>query len=137
MPLSMLAPLGEAGDITFHSLQLGDAARQALQTSEGFKIIDHSHELTDFVETAALVTSLDLVISVDTSVAHLVGALGKPIWVMLPFVPDWRWMLGREDSPWYPTMRLFRQTHPGDWSGVIQRVAEALTRLDYVKSQYL
>jgi ADP-heptose:LPS heptosyltransferase len=69
---------------------------------------------------------MDLVISVDTAVAHLAGALGKPVWVMLPFASDWRWLLEREDSPWYPTMRLFRQQQIGDWEGVIQRVKIAL-----------
>ena len=66
-------------------------------------------------------------ITVDTSVAHLAGALGRPVWVLLPFVPDWRWLLNREDSPWYPGMRLFRQTSPGDWAGVFKRVTETLT----------
>ncbi|NJL42778.1 MAG: glycosyltransferase family 9 protein [Pseudanabaena sp. SU_2_4] len=69
---------------------------------------------------------MDLVITVDTAVAHLAGALGKPVWVMLPFAADWRWMLGREDSPWYPTMRLFRQRQNGDWEDAIERVINAL-----------
>lgn len=75
-----------------------------------------------------VVRHLDLIITVDTAVAHLAGALGRPVWVLLPFAPDWRWLLNREDSPWYPSMRLFRQTSPGDWAGVFARVAEALDR---------
>jgi Glycosyltransferase family 9 (heptosyltransferase) len=78
--------------------------------------------LSDFTDTAALIAQLDLVIAVDTAVAHLAGALGKPVWVLLPYAPDWRWMHGREDSPWYPTMRLLRQPGPGDWAAVLDRV---------------
>ena len=80
------------------------------------------------MDTAAVLKNLDLVISVDTAIAHLAGALGIPVWVALPFVPDWRWLMDREDSPWYPTMRLFRQTRPGQWEDVFQRIAEALQR---------
>jgi Tfp pilus assembly protein PilF len=83
-------------------------------------------ELRDFDDTAALIESMDLVISVDTSVAHLAGALGKPVWVLLPYAPDWRWLLEREDSPWYPTARLFRQARSGDWDGVLSAVTGAL-----------
>jgi Flp pilus assembly protein TadD len=85
--------------------------------------IDLSADLTDFAETAAAVAALDLVISVDTSVAHLAGALAKPVWTLLPYLSDWRWLVGREDSAWYPTMRLFRQHRPGDWRSVLDRVA--------------
>ena len=84
------------------------------------------HELRDFADTAALIGELDLVISVDTSVLHLAGALGRPAWGLIPFAADWRWLLHREDSPWYPTMRLFRQTALGDWAGVIKRVRDEL-----------
>jgi ADP-heptose:LPS heptosyltransferase len=89
-------------------------------------VLDLASELTDLAETAAAIMQLDLVVAVDTAVAHLAGALGRPVWVLLPAVPDWRWLLGREDSPWYPTMRLFRQRRPGDWDGVIVQVAAAL-----------
>jgi ADP-heptose:LPS heptosyltransferase len=83
-------------------------------------------ELNDIGDTAAVMSLMDLIITTDTSVPHLAGALGRPVWLMLQFAPDFRWLLEREDSPWYPTMRLFRQKSPGDWNGVIGRVAEAL-----------
>jgi ADP-heptose:LPS heptosyltransferase len=87
------------------------------------------HRFADFGDTARAIEELDLVISVDTCVAHLAGALGKPVWTLLPFDVDWRWMLGRADSPWYPTMRLLRQSRRGDWPGVIAQVAAALRDL--------
>lgn len=86
--------------------------------------------LVDFEDTAALIESLDLVITVDTAVAHLAGALGKPVWILLPYAADWRWLTRREDSPWYPSARLFRQSRAGDWGEVLERVREALCRLD-------
>jgi len=122
--LARLSPLLQTDDI-WVSLQkeIRDADRAALA---GSGLLDVSAELGDFADTAALISSLDLVISVDTSVAHLAGALGKPTWIMLPFAPDFRWLLDREDSPWYPKMRLFRQSRAGDWDGVIARIGEAL-----------
>ena len=87
---------------------------------------DLTEQIHDFADTAALIEQLDLVITVDTSVAHLAGALGKPVWVLLPANYDWRWMLDRDDSPWYPTMRLFKQTSLGDWSTVVAAVRTAL-----------
>jgi hypothetical protein len=92
-------------------------------------VTDLSSLLGDFSETAAAIMALDLIITVDTSVAHLAGALGRPVWTMLPFALDWRWMLEREDSPWYPTMRLFRQPRSDDWCSVIARVQIELTKL--------
>ena len=88
--------------------------------------IDLAGALGDFADTAGALMALDLLIAVDTSVAHLAGALGRPVWLLLPFAPDWRWMREREDSPWYPTARLFRQPARGDWPAVISRVAAAL-----------
>src|SRR5262249_24101502 len=85
-------------------------------------------EIADFADTAALIACCDLVISIDTSVAHLAGAMGKPVWVLLPYVPDWRWLLDRQYSPWYPTARLFRQRRFGDWPGVIRALHEELLR---------
>jgi hypothetical protein len=87
------------------------------------RITECGEGLLDFGDTAALVSVLDLVITVDTAVAHVAGALGKPVWVMLPFVPDWRWLLKRDTSPWYPSMRLFRQTSPGDWRSVVSLIS--------------
>jgi lipoprotein NlpI len=113
------------GALRYVSLQKGVPAsdRHAL---DGQQMLDWTDDLHDFSDTAALVHALDLVISVDTSTVHLAGSLGRPCWVMLPFHPDWRWLLDRDDSPWYPTLRLFRQERRGDWAGVVARVAEAL-----------
>ncbi|MGL5058469.1 MAG: tetratricopeptide repeat protein [Microcoleus sp.] len=118
-------PLLELSGVSFYSLQkeLPEGDRELLNRTS---IIDLSPDLSDFADTAAAISQLDLVISVDTSVAHLAGALGKPVWVLLAFSPDWRWLWEREDSPWYPTARLFRQRERGDWEGVFARVAEAV-----------
>ena len=105
---------------------MGYAAAQAITPPPGMRIVSHSERLRDFRDTAALVEALDLVISVCTSVAHLAGAMGRPTWVMLAHAPDWRWHLGRDDSPWYPGMRLFRQKSDDDWSGVVADVVQAL-----------
>jgi ADP-heptose:LPS heptosyltransferase len=113
---------------TFVSLQTGPRAVDACKLPPG-AIMDVSAALTDFAETAGAILDLDLVIAVDTAVVHLAGALGKPAWVMLPFSPDWRWLLDRDDSPWYPTLRLYRQPRFGDWSSVIDRVAADLAAL--------
>jgi tetratricopeptide (TPR) repeat protein len=125
MTLDHFAPLAADG-ITFFSLQKGPAAAQAANPPPGMRVIDFTADLHDLADTAASIAHLDLVISVDTAVAHLAGAMGKPVWTLLPFKPDWRWMLGRTDSPWYPTMRLFRQSRPGDWMDVIAKVRQEL-----------
>jgi Tfp pilus assembly protein PilF len=124
--LSRLLPLTEAGDAAFVSLQkpMPEADREVMRSFNG--MTDLSGELTDFGETAALMENLDLVITVDTSMGHLAGALAKPAWIMVPKAADWRWMLEREDSPWYPTLRLFRQGKPGEWDPVLHRVRTAL-----------
>ena len=88
-----------------------------------------SDEIQDFEDTAAILSLADLLISVDSSPVHLAGALGRPAWVMLPFVPDWRWLLGRNDTPWYPDVRLFRQPLRGDWGGVMAAMAPELVRI--------
>jgi hypothetical protein len=123
--LNDLAPLASA-DVEFHSLQKGAASQQVKQPPSGLSVIDHADDLRDFADTAALVEKLDLIISVDTAVAHLAGAMGKPVWTLLPTPADWRWMLRRTDSPWYPTMILYRQKTPGDWKSVIGRIAQEL-----------
>lgn len=122
--LERLAPLVHGADVVVAvQTDIRDGDRAAVSA---LGIRDFARELRDFRDTAALVGALDLVISVDTAAAHLAGALGKPVWVLLPFSPDWRWLLERPDSPWYPTARLFRQPRIGDWDSVIQEVAEAL-----------
>jgi tetratricopeptide (TPR) repeat protein len=126
LALRELASLGSVSGVTFVSLQKGPAAAQLSGQPAGFAPVDVGGELDDFVNTAAAIANLDLVISVDTSVAHLAGALGRPVWCLLPYAPDWRWMLGRDDSPWYPTMRLFRQARRGEWSGVATQIVKAL-----------
>ncbi len=108
-------------------MQKGEAAKQASPLSTKMELTDWTEELKDFADTAALIANLDLVITVDTAVAHLAGAMGKPVWVMLRFESAWPWLLDRTDSPWYPTARLFRQTSFGDWADVISRVVDALT----------
>ncbi len=123
--LSRLGPLAQAPCI-FVNLQMGPPGRQAATPPPGMRILNWTADIGDFADSAALVMELDLIITVDTAMAHMAGALGKPVWVLLPFVPDFRWMLDREDSPLYPSMRLFRQKTRGDWDEVIQRVRVAL-----------
>jgi tetratricopeptide (TPR) repeat protein len=126
--LQQLAPFADAREVKFYSLQKGPAGVQAKNPPAGLELVELGPELNDFADTAAVMSLMDLIITTDTSVPHLAGALGRAVWVMLQFVPDFRWLLERDDSPWYPTMRLFRQTSVGDWKGVIQRVVEALAK---------
>ncbi|QOZ47429.1 hypothetical protein XH89_31025 [Bradyrhizobium sp. CCBAU 53340] len=121
MALHALASLLDC-DVQFVSLQKGIRDQDRAFLRERSDILDLTDQLMDFSETAALVCCLDLVISVDTSVVHLAGALGAPVWTMLPLNPDWRWLLNRDDSPWYQSMRLFRQAKRGDWTSVVDRV---------------
>ncbi len=125
--IDVFAPLAEVPGVKFFNLQKGDDSHQP--PPPNMDLADFSAELNDFADTAALVQHLDLVVSVDTSVAHLAGALAKPVWVLIPFRPDFRWLLDRTDTPWYPTMRLFRQPTPTDWQTPIQQIAEALPAL--------
>ncbi|MBV8464935.1 MAG: glycosyltransferase, partial [Burkholderiales bacterium] len=128
VPLELLAPLLSLG-VECHSLQkeyrAGDEA-----TLNTLPALNRWHDhLNDFTDTAALLMHMDLVISVDTSIAHLAGALGKQVWLMLPKSADYRWLVDRDDTPWYPSMRLYRQEDFGDWTSIIARLQRDLTRL--------
>ena len=120
-----LAPLLATVGVSFYGLQVGERSLDAAALASG-PFRDLSPFIRDFADTAAIVANLDLVISVDSAVAHLAGALARPVWILLPFDAEWRWLRDRDDSPWYPTARLFRQTAPGDWTGLIGRVGRAL-----------
>ncbi|HEX4054487.1 MAG TPA: tetratricopeptide repeat-containing glycosyltransferase family protein [Tepidisphaeraceae bacterium] len=126
--MAQFAPLASMTTAAFYSLQKGEPAAETIDPPPGMQLIDWTADLNDFADTAALIENLDLVIAVDTAAAHLAGAMGKKVWLMLPIVPDWRWMLKRDDSPWYPTVRLFRQRSRGDWSDVVLRVREELAK---------
>jgi hypothetical protein len=125
LPLSSFAPLASLPELTLCSLQEGSGTDQL--AAAAFPNHDLASRFRSFADTAAALANLDLIITVDSAVAHCAGALGMPVWVLLPYAPDWRWLLHREDSPWYPTMRLFRQNEPGDWEEVIARAQSALT----------
>ena len=124
--LAAMAPLREVSGVSYVSIQKGEPAAESANPPPGLVLYDFTKDLHDLADTAALVDGLDLVISVDTAVAHLAGALGKPVWLLNRFGGDWRWLLDRDDSPWYPTLRQFRQPSPGDWNTVIRRVRDAL-----------
>ncbi len=127
-PLSEILPLLKAGDVAFYLLQKEVSERDSLLLpSTGIHPLPP--QCQDFLDTAHIITQLDLIITVDTAIAHLSATLGKPTWLLLHFFPDWRWMVVRLDSPWYPTIRLFRQNQPGDWSTVIRQVQQKLTEL--------
>jgi Flp pilus assembly protein TadD len=123
-----LAPLGQVPGITLISLDKREAGAPELPPLDGMTLHDWTDELQDFAATGALVEALDLVISVDTAIAHLAGALAKPVWLLNRFASDWRWLREREDSPWYPSLRIFRQARAHDWQSVISRVADELTQ---------
>jgi len=131
MPVATLAPVLGRTELELHILQkeIPPADREWLAAHPAVQ--DHSDALADFADTAALISLLDLVITIDTSVAHLAGALARPVWIMLQCSADWRWLLQRDDSPWYPTARLFRQKQPGDWDAVVAAVSRALDEHDF------
>ncbi|HEY3901737.1 MAG TPA: tetratricopeptide repeat protein [Chthoniobacter sp.] len=133
MPVEALVPLLSVPGVSFVSLQVSPHS-QLPTVIAATGIHDFVADIQDFADTAALVAELDLIITVDTATAHVAGALGRPVWVMLAFIADWRWGLEREDTPWYPTMRLFRQGRAGDWAGVVERIAGALRRLSPERS---
>lgn len=122
-------PILQTPKVAFYSLQKGKKSQELQQLPDTIKVRNLESQLNTYADTAAIVDQLDLMISVDTSVAHLAGALGKPVWTLLCYNPDWRWLLERDDTPWYPTMRLFRQSQPGDWQDVIKQVQQALSEL--------
>lgn len=124
--LTDFAPLARLSNVRFFSLQVGKAAMQSANPPDGLELTDLSPELNDFADTAAAMSHLDLIITVDTAVAHLAGALGCRVWTLLPYYCCWRWLEEREDTPWYTTMRLFRQRTPGDWAFVVSRVQREL-----------
>jgi tetratricopeptide (TPR) repeat protein len=126
MSLQHFAPLADLADIQFFSLQKGEPSVEARQPPDGLPLIDFTADLHGFTDTAVLIANLDLVICVDTAVAHLTGALGKPVWVLSRFDACWRWLDGRDDSPWYPSARLFRQQAQGAWGDVVAHVRGAL-----------
>ena len=123
-PFTEFAPLAELSGVAFFSLQLGEAP-----FPEVLPVVDLGREIADFADSAAIIANLDLVLSVDTACAHLAGGLGAPVWTMLPESCDWRWLVGRADSPWYPSMRIFRQQRRGDWQSVVRRIVCSLGEL--------
>lgn len=128
-PLRYFAELFGLPGIQFYSFQMGRQKRELEAYTQKDQIIDLSGRIANFHDTARLMQHMDLIISVDSAPAHLAGALGKPVWLTIPFFPDWRWLLGREDNPWYPTMRVFRQDRAGDWNTVMKRLKQELIHL--------
>jgi hypothetical protein len=126
MALETLFPLLRTAGITWVSLQKGPAAEKLARLPGDVFVWDGSSRDSDLAETAALAATLDMIITTDTCIAHLAGAMGKPVWILLPHLADWRWMQDMETTPWYPTARLVRQTSPGDWAGVVERTSRDL-----------
>ena len=129
LALAELEPVLRLPGVTFYSLQVDVPPRDESNLGRFPNLVDLRPRLRDFQDTAAMVAQLDLVLTVDTAVAHLAGALARPTWTLLAQAADWRWLLDRTDTPWYPTMRLFRQTEPGDWRPVVATLAAELIKL--------
>jgi hypothetical protein len=129
LPLTSFEPLARLPGVRLFSLQVGPGTEQLAEIRDRFLVTDVGGRFNQesFEDAAAVLKGLDLVLSVDSAIVHLAGALGRPTWTLLPFAADWRWLLGRDDSPWYPTMRLFRQKVPGDWDGVFERIVSLLS----------
>ena len=134
IPLAHFGGIAHAGGVRVYSLQFGTGREQLNEVAADWPVVDLGQRLGDFHHTAAFIRNLDLVISCDSAPAHLAGALGVPVWLALAFAADWRWLVDRTDSPWYPTMRLFRQTRPGDWDSAFRPIEEELARLVESKS---
>ena len=126
---SQFRPLAAVSNVQLYGLQKGEAVLQVEHFPGNLMIEDLGPDIKDFSDVAGIIENLDLIVSVDTALVHLAGAMGKSVWTLLPYAPDWRWLLDREDSPWYQTMRLFRQKKPGNWDSVLQRVANELDSL--------
>ena len=129
IPLTAFTGLARLPGVRLYSLQMGTGREQIAAPDDPFPMVDLADRLGDLYNTAAILRNFDLVISCDSAPVHLAGALGLPVWLPLSAAPDWRWMLQREDSPWYPTVRLFRQTTLGDWTGVFHRIELAVADL--------
>ena len=126
VPFKELAALFDVDGVDFHSLQVGVGVDEIEAATARPNVFSHASDLKDFADTAALISELDLVVTVDTAVCHLAGALGKNVWTLIPYGGEWRWLRGREDTPWYPSMKLVRQRVLGDWGMVLDRVREGL-----------
>ncbi len=137
MPLTCFAPLAQVPGVRLISLQKGYGCQQIAELNGAFPVLDLSERIDHdgaFLDTAAIMQNLDLIVTSDTAAAHLAGALGVPVWVALASGPDWRWLHGRADSPWYPSMRLFRQPEPGRWQSVFHEMAQSLASLSDKKT---
>jgi hypothetical protein len=128
IPVEMIAGIGDLPGVAWLGLQIDPRPEEIVAMSRSGDFTDLGSDLGDWADTAALISALDLVVTVDTAVAHLAGALGKPVWVLLAHVAHWCWHTNPNASPWYPTARLFRQQRRGDWAGVVAEVREALAR---------
>jgi tetratricopeptide (TPR) repeat protein len=133
MHLQDFSPLSDVKNVIFYALQKGSREEEAQSPPPGMLLINLAPEIKDFSDLAAVIEALDILITVDTAPAHLAGALARPVWTLVPFVPDWRWMLDRPDSPWYPTMRLFRQPKLHDWESVMTQIRDALDQFSRVE----
>ena len=131
IPLEMFTPLFKNADVQYFSLQMGSRRAELAGLADDLRPIELTPKIKDFYDTALIIDKLDLIITVDTALAHLAGALGKTVWVLVPWQSDWRWLYDRADSPWYPTLRLFRQDRSCDWEKVLVAVSDALKRLDF------